>query len=85
MLIQNKPPIGIEDFKDIRELGFYYVDKTSLIRELLSQWGRVNLITRPRRFGKTLNMSMLRYFFEIGQNQGLFEGLAIAEEYFSDC
>ena len=61
-----KLPIGIENFAEIRTEGFYYVDKTGLIRELLDNWGKVNLFTRPRRFGKTLNMSMLRYFFEYG-------------------
>ena len=74
-----KLPIGIENFKEIREAGFYYVDKTRLIEQLLEQWGKVNLFTRPRRFGKTLNMSMLRYFFEIGADKTLFEGLAISK------
>ena len=60
-----KLPVGIEDFQEIRRLGFYYIDKTKLIEQLLEQWGKVNLFTRPRRFGKTLNMSMLRHFFEI--------------------
>ena len=59
-----KLPVGIEDFQEIRRLGFYYIDKTKLIEQLLEQWGKVNLFTRPRRFGKTLNMSMLRCFFE---------------------
>lgn len=77
---QLKLPIGIEDFADIRELGFYYVDKTGLIKELLNNWGRVNLFTRPRRFGKTLNMSMFRNFFEAGVEQTLFEGLEIAKD-----
>lgn len=61
-----KLPVGIEDFREIRQLGFYYIDKTKLIEQLLDNWGKVNLFTRPRRFGKTLNMSMLRYFFKIG-------------------
>lgn len=61
-----KLPVGIENFEDIRKLGFYYIDKTKLIEQLLQNWGKVNLFTRPRRFGKTLNMSMLRTFFEIG-------------------
>ena len=61
-----KLPVGIEDFKEIRRQGFYYIDKTKLIEQLLDNWGKVNLFTRPRRFGKTLNMSMLRCFFEIG-------------------
>lgn len=72
-------PIGIEDFKEIRTLGFYYVDKTGLISELLNHWGKVNLFTRPRRFGKSLNMSMLQYFFEYGADKTLFEGLKIAQ------
>ena len=76
----RKLPIGIEDFKEIRTQGFYYVDKTLLIRDLLNGWGKVNLFTRPRRFGKTLNMSMLKAFFEIGGDRSLFDGLAIAEE-----
>lgn len=77
---QLKLPIGIEDFTDIRKLGFYYVDKTGLIKELLENWGRVNLFTRPRRFGKTLNMSMMKSFFETGCDRSLFDGLTIAEE-----
>lgn len=75
-----KLPIGIENFKEIRTQGFYYVDKTGLIVELLHNWGKVNLFTRPRRFGKTLNMSMLKSFFEIGCDRTLFDGLAIAKE-----
>ncbi|HBA49805.1 MAG TPA: hypothetical protein DCZ91_18815, partial [Lachnospiraceae bacterium] len=59
----SKLPIGIDDFEKIRTEGFYYVDKTEMIKELLDNWGEVNLFTRPRRFGKTLNTSMLRYFF----------------------
>lgn len=74
-----KLPVGIESFQEIRQLGFYYIDKTKLIEQLLEQWGKVNLFTRPRRFGKTLNMSMLRYFFEIGTDNTLFEGLYISE------
>ena len=74
-----KLPIGIENFEEIRQLGFYYVDKTKLIEQLLQNWGKVNLFTRPRRFGKTLNMSMLKYFFEIGTDPKLFEGLYIAQ------
>ncbi len=72
-----KLPIGIDDFKKLRREGFYYVDKTQLIEQLLASWGEVNLFTRPRRFGKTLNMSMLRAFFEIGADEHLFEGLYI--------
>ena len=75
-----KLPIGIEDFREIRTEGFYYVDKTGLIRDLLENWGEVSLFTRPRRFGKSLNMSMLKSFFDIGGNQEIFKGLAIAEE-----
>lgn len=75
-----KLPIGIENFEDIRAEGFYYVDKTGMIKELLNSWGEVNLFTRPRRFGKSLNMSMLKYFFSYDCNPGLFEGLAISEE-----
>ena len=66
-------------FQEIRRLGFYYVDKTKLIEQLLENWGKVNLFTRPRRFGKTLNMSMLRYFFEIGTDRTLFDGLYISK------
>ena len=67
-----KLPIGIDDFKKIRQENFYYVDKTKLMEQLLERWAEVNLFTRPRRFGKTLNMSMLRYFFEIGTDKTLF-------------
>ena len=76
----KKLPIGIEFFEEIITEGFYYVDKTGLIKELLDNWSKVNLITRPRRFGKSLNMSMLRTFFEIGTNPQLFDGLAISKE-----
>ena len=74
-----KLPVGIENFKEIRIEGFYYVDKTKLIKQLLEQWGKVNLFTRPRRFGKTLNMSMLQCFFEIGTDPALFDGLFISQ------
>ena len=74
-----KLPVGIENFEKIRRDGFYYVDKTGLIEQLLNNWGEVNLFTRPRRFGKTLNMSMLKYFFEIGADQSLFDGLYISK------
>lgn len=74
-----KLPVGIEDFKEIRRQGFYYIDKTRLIEQLLDSWGKVNLFTRPRRFGKTLNMSMLRNFFTVGTDQTLFEGLHISQ------
>ena len=73
-----KLPVGIDNFEKIRQNGFYYVDKTSLIEQLFSSWGEVNLFTRPRRFGKTLNMSMLKYFFEIGTDRSLFYGLHIS-------
>ena len=82
-----KLPVGIEDFKEIRQEEFYYIDKTKLLEQLLEKWGKVNLFTRPRRFGKTLNMSMLRYFFEIETDESLFDGLyiknnkKICEEY----
>ena len=76
---KKKLPIGIENFEEIRTKGFYYVDKTGLIRELLENWGKVTLFTRPRRFGKTLNMSMLKCFFELGGREDIFEGLAISE------
>lgn len=75
-----KLPVGIDDFKKIREAGFYYVDKTKLIEQLLQSWGEVTLFTRPRRFGKTLNMSMLKSFFEIGAEKSLFHGLYISEK-----
>lgn len=74
-----KLPVGIENFEEIRKSGFYYVDKTKLIEQLLQNWGKVNLFTRPRRFGKTLNMSMLRAFFETGADPSLFEGLYISK------
>ena len=76
----RKLPVGIENFEQLRREDFYYVDKTGLIRDLLNNWGSVNLFTRPRRFGKTLNMSMLKHFFEIGADRTLFDGLAISKE-----
>lgn len=78
MTIALKLPVGIEDFQEIRRLGFYYVDKTMLIEQLLAKWGKVNLFTRPRRFGKSLNMSMLRYFFDMETDKTLFDGLYIS-------
>lgn len=75
-----KLPIGIEDFAKLRTEQFYYVDKTGLLIELLNNWGEVNLITRPRRFGKSLNMSMLRHFFSYGCDATLYDGLAISRE-----
>ena len=77
---RKKLPVGIDSFEKLRKEGFYYVDKTGLIRDLLSNWGEVNLFTRPRRFGKTLNMSMLKSFFEIGADKALFDGMAISKE-----
>ena len=77
---KRKLPVGVEDFEKIRREGFYYVDKTTMIRDLLRKWGEVNLFTRPRRFGKSLNMSMLKAFFEIGCDKALFDGLAISGE-----
>ena len=77
---RKKLPVGIENFEEIRREGFYYIDKTGLIRDLLNNWGKVNLFTRPRRFGKTLNMSMLKCFLEVGADQSLFDGLAITKE-----
>lgn len=76
----RKLPIGIENFGEIRTEGFYYVDKTGLIIELLNNWSKVNLFTRPRRFGKSLNMSMLKAFFEYGCDSRIFDGLQIARE-----
>ncbi|MCD7843799.1 MAG: ATP-binding protein, partial [Clostridiales bacterium] len=75
-----KLPLGIENFMDMRTRGYYYVDKTNLIRDLLNQGALVTLFTRPRRFGKSLNMSMLRYFFEVGTDKSLFDGLDISKE-----
>ncbi len=80
MAVKVKLPMGIENFKEMRTMGFYYVDKTGLIRGLLDNFAKVNLFTRPRRFGKTLNMSMLKYFFETGSDGTIFDGLAISEE-----
>lgn len=72
-------PIGIEDFKEVRKDGYYYVDKTALIQQVLEKRSKVTLFTRPRRFGKSLNMSMLKNFFEIGTDAALFEGLHISK------
>lgn len=77
---KKKLPIGIESFEKLRTQDFYYVDKTVMIRDLIQRWGEVNLFSRPRRFGKSLNMSMLKAFFEIGGNRALFDGLKISEE-----
>ena len=78
--MRMKLPIGIDGFEKLRTNDFYYVDKTLFIKELLENWGEVNLFTRPRRFGKTLNMSMLKCFFEVGSSPELFGGLKIMQE-----
>ena len=78
--MRKKLPIGIDGFEKIRTNDFYYVDKTLFIKELVQNWGEVNLFTRPRRFGKSLNMSMLKYFFEIGRDPSPFAGLKIMQE-----
>ena len=75
----KKLPIGIENFEEMRREDFYYVDKSHVIEQLLTQWGKVNLFTRPRRFGKSLNMSMFQSFFEIGKDKTLFDGLRISD------
>lgn len=75
-----KLPVGIDIFEKIRKEGFFYIDKTKLIEQLLEGWGEVNLFTRPRRFGKTLNMSMLRCFFETGTDKTVFDGLYISQK-----
>ena len=80
MTYEKKLPIGVENFEELIQEDFYYVDKTELIADLLKNWGKVNLFTRPRRFGKSLNMSMLKTFFEIGCDKTLFQGLKISEE-----
>ena len=77
---RKKLPVGIDSFEQLRKEDFYYVDKTGLISELLNSWGSVNLFTRPRRFGKTLNMSMLQSFFEIGSDKSIFDGTKISEQ-----
>ncbi|MCD8397770.1 MAG: ATP-binding protein [Lachnospiraceae bacterium] len=77
---EKRPPVGIDSFEKLRTGDFYYVDKSGMIKELLENWGEVNLFTRPRRFGKSLNMSMLKAFFEIGTDKSVFDGLAISKE-----
>ncbi len=77
---KKKLPIGIENFEELRKEDFYYIDKTGLIAELLRNWGAVNLFTRPRRFGKTLNMSMLEHFFSLNGDKRIFDGLDISRE-----
>ena len=78
--MRKKLPIGIDGFEKIRTNDFYYADKSMFIKELLQNWGEVNLFTRPRRFGKTLNMSMLKCFFEVGNDPALFESLKIKQD-----
>ena len=78
-MLTKKLPIGVDSFEKLRREDFYYVDKTGLIVDLLADWGEVNLFTRPRRFGKTLNMSMLKAFFEIGGDKSIFDGLKVTE------
>lgn len=77
---RKKLPIEIENFEKLRKNDFYYVDKTGLIRELLQNPAEVTLFTRPRRFGKSLNMSMMKYFFELDGDKGIFDGLEIMQE-----
>ena len=77
---KKKLPIGIENFEELRKEDFYYIDKSGLIAELLHNWGAVNLFTRPRRFGKTLNMSMLEQFFSLNGDKRIFDGLDISKE-----
>ena len=81
-------PVGIEDFKELIQEGYYYIDKTLLIDEMLMNKSKVTLFTRPRRFGKTLNMSMLKYFFDVKdkeENKKLFENLKVSDsEYMSE-
>lgn len=79
-MVKTRLPVGIDDFCKLRTEGFYYVDKTGLIQNLLENWSEVNLFTRPRRFGKSLNMSMLKCFFEVGSDPTLFDGLAVSGE-----
>lgn len=85
---RKRLPVGVESFREIRKGNFYYVDKTRLIEQLLTDWSKVSLFTRPRRFGKSLNMSMLQHFFEIGADSSLFEDMQIwknqelCEQYF---
>ena len=79
MVNNIKLPVGIENFEDMRKRGFYYIDKTGLIEQLVENGGKVTLFTRPRRFGKTLSMSMLRSFFSIGAEAVLFDGLYISK------
>lgn len=77
---KKKLPIGIENFEKLRTEDFYYVDKTALIKDLVNDWAKVNLFTRPRRFGKSLNMSMLKIFFESDGNKEIFKDTEVAKE-----
>ena len=79
-MLKKKLPVGIDNFEKLRKEDFYYVDKTGLIVDLMNSWGEVNLFTRPRRFGKTLNMKMLKAFFEIGGDKSIFDGLAVSND-----
>ena len=79
-MIIKKLPVGIDSFKKLRREDCYYVDKTGLLADLMAIWGEVNLFTRPRRFGKTLNMSMLKCFFEIGGDKSVFDGLTVSQD-----
>ena len=79
-MVGKKLPVGIENFEEMRKEDFYYVDKTGLIIDLMNGWSKVNLFTRPRRFGKTLNMSMLKSFFEIGGDKSIFDGLVVSND-----
>ena len=79
-MLTKKLPVGIDSFEKLRREDFYYVDKTRMIVDLMANWGEVNLFTRPRRFGKTLNMSMLKCFFEIGTDKSLFDGLRVSDD-----
>lgn len=80
VILKKKLPIGIDDFEKLRKNDFFYIDKTGLIKDLLDNWGEVNLFTRPRRFGKSLNMSMLQSFFSVEGDQSVFKGLYIMNE-----
>ena len=79
-MVSKKLPVGIENFEEMRKEDFYYVDKTGLIIDLMNGWSKVNLFTRPRRFGKTLNISMLKSFFEIGGDKSIFDGLVVSND-----
>ena len=77
---KKRLPVGVENFEQIINDNYYYVDKTGLISELIRNGGMVNLFTRPRRFGKTLNISMLKHFFSIERDQSIFDGLEISKD-----